>query len=168
MASVGMRPRQIAFEQGYVTEKSSDLSQQVLVLSTGDDDDVFDLDPQLKMLHETSGRVSQPKSVVCIWLEGTELQLIEDFLKGIQDILLRAESRRHPEHYVERMLEFTSGRASRSTSSSSAMSFMLHSSSGRRLSEEFEEEGQATTDMMRFTSGRREKPSARVSREENE
>jgi hypothetical protein len=164
-----MRTRNIAFEQNFVVEQASDLSQQVLVLSTSDDDDNdFDLAPQLKMLHETSGRVSQPKSAVCIWLDGPELQLLEDFLKGIQDMLLHAESRRNPEHYVERMLEFTSGRASRSSSASSITSFMLHSSSGRRLSEEFEEEGQTTTDMMRFTSGRREKPFARVSREENE
>jgi hypothetical protein len=170
MTSARMRTWNYASEQGLVVEQASDPSQQVLVLSTGDDDDEdgLDLAPQLKMLHETSGRASQPKSAVCIWLDGPELQLLGDFLKGIQDMLLRAESRRNPEHYIERMLDFTSGRASRSSSASSTMSFMLHISSGRRISEEFEEEGQTTTDMMRFTSGRREKPLARASREENE
>jgi hypothetical protein len=163
-----MRPRNTAFEQGLVVEQASGLSQQVLVISTGDDDDDFDLAPQIRMLDETSGRVPQTKSVVCVWLDGPELQLLEDFLKGIQDKLLHAESRRNPEHYVERMLEFTSGRASRSSSASSITSFMLQFSSGRRILEEFEEEGQTTTDMMRFTSGRREKPLARASREENE
>ena len=126
-----------------ITLKAADLiDEQVLVLTAGNDElEGEDSVPRTKMSDETSGRVPI-KMEIGIWMEdsvwlGELTEGLEQFCKQrrVQD----------PELYLERMLDVTSGRVEK------AILMMLHNSNGRADSIE----GSPTTDMMRFTSGRR-------------
>jgi hypothetical protein len=123
--------------------KAADLiDEQVLVLTAGNDEcEGEDSVPRTKMSDETSGRVPI-KMEIGIWMEdpvwlGELTEGLEQFCKQrrVQDTEL----------YLERMLEVTSGRVEKT------VFMMLHNANGRaeRI------EGSPTTDMMRFTSGRR-------------
>lgn len=112
-----------------------------------------------RMMEESSGRV--PGKIVTKMGSRTEICLcavdedgglfLANLLEEVQD---RIGIERNPEHYLERMLDITSGRSDR------PLRFMLHHSSGRRQPSDWEEEGGGvTTDMMRFTSGRQPRPS---------
>jgi hypothetical protein len=96
---------------------------------------------------------------------------LADLSKEVQD---RIGIQRDPGHYLERMLDMTSGRVERdpehdiertrmldmtSGRADRTQRFMLHHSSGRGQRLDWEEEGgDVTTDMMRFTSGRQPRP----------
>lgn len=123
-------------------------SQQVVVFRSGDDVDVAGAQAiGRKMMHHTSGRMSpldhspQGSVEICMWVGDSAC--LGGFFTAASELI--GERAFNSEHYVERMLEYTSGRVSKGTS------FMLSHLSGRLG---FGEEEEATTDMMRFTSGR--------------
>jgi hypothetical protein len=128
-------------------------SQQVVVFRSGDDVEEADAEVmgRFKMLHHTSGRTSplhsppQVPAEICMWV-GDSVCLSGLFTAATK--LIEDKRADNSEHYVERMLEFTSGRVSTETS------FMLSSLSGRLGVCQEKEEEEVTTDMMRFTSGR--------------
>lgn len=113
---------------------------------------------QLRMMDESSGRVPGKndtkmgaRTEICLYADGVDGGLfLADLSEEVQD---RIGIERNPEHFLERMLDMTSGRADRT------QRFMLHHSSGRSERSDWEEEGgDVTTDMMRFTSGRQPRP----------
>jgi hypothetical protein len=153
ITSVQMRPPTAAWLPHLPpADAAQRASQQVVVFRSGDD--VEEAVAQVivrKMLHHTSGRTSplhsspQVPAEISMWV-GDSACLSGLFTAATT--LIEDERAVNSEHYVERMLEFTSGRVSTETS------FMLSSLSGRLGVGEEEEEEEVTTDMMRFTSGR--------------
>ncbi len=121
--------------------KAADLiDEQVLVLTAGNDEcEGEDSVPRTRMSDETSGRVPI-KMEIGIWME--DPVWLGELTEGLEQF---CKQRRDPELYLERMLDVTSGRVEKT------VIMMLHNANGRaeRI------EGSPTTDMMRFTSGRR-------------
>jgi hypothetical protein len=110
-------------------------AEEVLVIRPGDS--------------RVGGRISPPimpspiNDQVCteyeVLLFTEEPELLSSFLDGLNELI---ES--HSEHYVKRMLDFTSGRLQISKEEEGS---------------EGEETGSQTSDMMRYTSGRVSRPS---------
>ena len=116
--------------------------QECLVLTTKQDEDTM---PRTKMSDETSGRV--PRNMeIGIWLEDS--LSLNELLEGLEQFC-KVKQVRDPELYMERMLHVSSGRVE-------PLLMMLHHSGGRAsASSKAQLEEVMTTDMMRFTSGRR-------------
>jgi hypothetical protein len=143
-----------------LTSAELGVARQTLVIrvSSSAEADVEDVGAsQLRMMHESSGRVPGNSNAavvpaeICLFSGGADDDLFLADLSG--EIQMRIGIKRNPEHYLERMLDFTSGRVS------PPQRFMLHHSSGRaehsaRLERE-EASNEVTMDMLRFTSGRK-------------
>ena len=155
---------------------------QTLVLCVGSSvasDGEEDGGGQLRMMDESSGRVPGKndtkmgaRTEICLYANVVDGGFfLADLSKEVQD---RIGIQRDPGHYLERMLDMTSGRVERdpehdiertrmldmtSGRADRTQRFMLHHSSGRGQRLDWEEEGgDVTTDMMRFTSGRQPRP----------